>query len=247
MKKNKERSILNLNTLYLAYHLNKVVFFLFGIILILWGIVLFLNTGYPIQMDSYVVSFKSYHNFYFEQSIFFLQLIDGVLVAFLVGSELSSLDLFDPMFVPNVSRNKIIISKILANSILLVIMQIFQSLLLFLIACIVFPYYSFKFNDLALIAYIFLPQLELFLAGEFISMIFHTYFIPILIFILHIIFILLSKIEKVYPILALFIPQIQFTAEQFYLEGNLWIYLEICILFIGGMFLLFQKKDISNL
>lgn len=246
MKKDEGRGLISLAKLYLTYHMNRITLILFGIILLLWTIVLFLNTSCPIQMDTYIVSFKSYHSYYNEQSIFFLQMIDGVFVAFLVGAELSSFDYFDPMFVPNVSRNKIILAKILANSIILLLMQTFQILLFFLISVIVFPYYSFHYQNLLLIFFIFLPLFELFLVGELISMIIHSYFIPILIFVLHIMTMLLTKLEQISTTLVLFIPRIQFVAEQIYLEGNAFLYLGICILILGSIILIFQKKDISN-
>ena len=197
-------------------------------------------------MESYVLESKIYHTSFLEQSLFFLQIIDGVIVAFLVGAEISSLSLFDPMLVPSVSRIKVVLSKILANFLIILVILTFQFLLLELIGSIVFPRYSISSTDFLLILYIALPMLELLLLGELISMLLNSYFISILIFIIHILCTCLMKIEKISDFLYLFIPKIEISAGNIALKGNISIYFSVCILFILGSTLLFQKKDISN-
>ncbi|MDE6408138.1 MAG: hypothetical protein K2K50_05995, partial [Anaeroplasmataceae bacterium] len=150
----KNRNISRLIKLYLSYHMNKVTFIVFGIVLGIWTIVLLLNTGFPLEMENYVGAPRHYHMNYLEQSIFFLEIIDGVFVAFLVGAELSTLALFDPMFVPNTSRIKIILCKLLANLIILITILIFQIILLYFVGVIVFPSFVIDFADLILILYI---------------------------------------------------------------------------------------------
>ncbi|MDE7106620.1 MAG: hypothetical protein K2O22_05590, partial [Anaeroplasmataceae bacterium] len=107
------------------------------------------------------------------------------------------------------------------------------------------PNYTIQVKDLLLIGYVALPMIELLLVGEFLSILIHSYFIPILIFILHILTIFLFKIDKISQALSLFIPSIELSSERFVLKGNLFMYCGICI--ILGLFtaLLFQKKDIS--
>ncbi|MDE5855485.1 MAG: hypothetical protein K2H06_00395, partial [Anaeroplasmataceae bacterium] len=122
----KNSSITRLTRLYLSYHLNKITLIIFGIVLMIWSFVLILNTGVPLEMENYIISPSIFHMNYLEQSIFFLEIIDGVLVSFLVGLELSTLALFDPMFVPNTSRIKIIFCKLLANLIILMTLVTFQ-------------------------------------------------------------------------------------------------------------------------
>ncbi|MDE6241475.1 MAG: hypothetical protein K2M08_03515 [Anaeroplasmataceae bacterium] len=242
----KKSSIAKLTRLYLSYHLNKVTFIVFGIVLLIWSIVLLLNTGLPLEMDKYVSASAQYHLNYLEQSIFFLEIIDGVLVAFLVGAELSTLALFDPMFVPNTSRIKIIICKLLANFIILITILVFQILLLDLIGVLVFPGFVIKYTDLVLILYIALPMIELLLFGEFLAILINSYFIPILIFILHILSVMLLRIDKLQPTLSIFLPKIEFVSSRPILNGNLLIYSGICLLLGIGIAIQFQKKDISN-
>ncbi|MDE6656922.1 MAG: hypothetical protein K2J85_08015 [Anaeroplasmataceae bacterium] len=244
MRRNKDIS--RLTKLYLSYHLNKVTFILFGIVLLIWGIVLLLNAGLPLEMEKYVVAPKSYHISYLDQSIFFLEMIDGVLIAFLVGAELSTLSLFDPMFVPNTSRIKIIFCKLLANSIIFMTLLIFQILLLYFVGVIVYPSFIMELNDLLLIAYIALPMIELLLFGEFLSILINSYFIPILIFILHILSIMLFKMDKIQEKLSIFLPQVQLSGNEIILNGNIVISCGICLLLGIGIVLLFQKKDIRN-
>lgn len=244
MPKNKDIS--RLTKLYLSYHLNKMTLILLGIVLFIWGIVLVLNTGVPLEMGKYVIASKNYHINYLEQSIFFLQIIDGVLVAFLVGAELSSFSLFDPMFVPNVSRIKIILCKLLANFILLISILAFQIILLYFIGVLAFPSFIMNWKDLALIFYIALPMIELLLLGELLSILMNSYFIPILIFILHILSVILLRKEELRQNLCVYLPQIELRGNQILFNGNLLIYSGICLLLILGIILIFQKKDISN-
>ncbi|MDE5545955.1 MAG: hypothetical protein K2M84_05970 [Anaeroplasmataceae bacterium] len=242
----KNSGISRLTKLYLSYHLNKVTFIVFGIVLFIWCLVLLLNTGLPLEMDKYVTAPSQYHLNYLEQSLFFLEIIDGVLVAFLVGAELSTLALFDPMFVPNTSRIKIIICKLLANFIILMGIVIFQILLMDLIGVSIFPSFVIKYTDLLLILYFALPMIELLLFGELLAILINSYFIPILIFIIHILSVILFRVDKWKTTLSLFLPKIEFISSQPILNGNLFIYSGICIVLGLGVALLFQKKDISN-
>lgn len=244
MQKNK--NTMRLIKLYLSYHLNKLTLIIFGIVLVIWSIVLILNTGLPLEMEKYIVASKAFHLNYLEQSLFFLEIIDGVLVAFLVGAELSSLALFDPMFVPNTSRIKIILSKLVANFIILFIILFFQILMLYLIGILAFPNFIIKVYDLALILYFALPMIELLLLGEFLSILINSYFIPILIFIIHILFLILLKIENLKNILCIFLPKVEILGNEFTLHGNYIVYSGICLLLVLGIALLFQKKDICN-
>ncbi|MDE7162242.1 MAG: hypothetical protein K2N65_05750 [Anaeroplasmataceae bacterium] len=242
----KSRNLLQMVRLYLAYHLNKTALIVLGLVFFLWAIVLLINTGYPLDMENYILVPKIYHTTYLEQSIFFLEIIDGVVVAFLVGAELSSLSLFDPMLVPNVSRIKIILAKLLANLGITLGIVTFQILLLELIGLLIFPKYVIHLSDFFLIIYTLLPMLELLLLGECISIVLSTYFIPILIFIVHILCTSLKKVENISEILNLFLPKIEITATHIALIGNMSIYFSVCIGLILGIALLFQKKDISN-
>ncbi len=243
MKKIKE--LLRLIKLYLAYHMNKITFIILGIVLLIWCFVLIINANIPLEMDNYILSPNLYHNNYLEQSIFFLSIIDGVFVSFLIGIELSSISLFDPMFVPYTKRNKIVFSKIFVNFIILFIIITFQILLLFLIGVLVFPDYSINNKEFLLIFKILLPLIELLLIGEALSVIFNSYFISILIFIIHILTIIISKVEKVSNILSLIIPQIKLINGESILIFDPLIYTSLCLFLFICITLLFQKKDIS--
>ncbi len=241
----KSRSLHNLVQLYLSYHLNKVALILLGAILFLWCIVLILNSGFPIDPSAYLLEYKTYHFNYLEQSLFFLQMIDAVIVAFLIGAEMSSLDLFDPMFVPNTARIKLIFAKLLVNTILLMSILLLQVLLLEWIGVLIFPNYVVKATDLLVIFYLLFPLLELMLLGELISMILKSYFIPILIFIIQILLIILLRTDKISQILSYFIPKIGISFNEIRLIGNIPICLSICFLLVIAIALAFQKKDIS--
>lgn len=242
MKKIKE--LLRLIKLYLAYHMNKITFIILGIVLIIWCLVLIINANIPLEMDNYVISPNLYHYNYLEQSIFFLTIIDGVFVSFLIGIELSSISLFDSMFVSYTKRNKIVFSKIFVNLIILFIIITFQILLLFLIGVIVYPNYIINLKDFLLIFKLLLPLIELLLIGEVLSVILNSYFISILIFIIHILSIIISKVEKFSKILSLILPQIKLIKGESVLMYDPLIFTSLCLFLFICITLLFQKKDI---
>ncbi len=242
---NKIKELLRLIKLYLAYHMNKITFIILAVVLFIWCLVLIINANIPLEMDNYVISSNLYHNNYLEQSIFFLTIINGVFVSFLVGIELSSFSLFDPMFVAYTKRSKIVFSKIFVNFLILFIITSFQILLLFLIGVVVFPNYTFNLSDLSLIFQILLPLIELLLIGEVLSVILNSYFISILIFIIHILTVIISKVEKLGNILSLIMPQIKLNKGQSVLIFDPLIYISLCIFLFICINLIFQKKDIS--
>lgn len=241
----KSRSIFKLTRLYLTYHLNKIALIVLGLVLLIWIVVLMLNTGFPLEMEKYSLEPKQFHSFFLEQSIFFLQLIDGVVIAFLIGTEISSFSLFDPMLVPNVSRVKIIFSKLLANFIIFFLILAFQILSLELVAVIVFPKYCSSMTRFMLLLYLCFPFLELLLIGELISLILNSYFIPILIYIIHILSTILMRNDHYSKVLSIFIPQIIIQSNQVVFIGDIGIFLGIAALLILCIALLFQKKDIN--
>ena len=72
----------NLLKLYLSYYFNKVFCILLAIILVLWMGILLLNAYIPLKLDDYILNVDKYHKYYYEQSFFFLNMINGVIVAF---------------------------------------------------------------------------------------------------------------------------------------------------------------------
>ena len=229
MKKNK--SLYTLFRLYLSYHLNKTFLIIFALLLVLWCFVLILNTGYPLEEEIYSIEATSYHFNYKEQSIFFLQIIDSVLISLLIGNEIHSLALFDSMFVPNTSRIRLIIVKILVNLFILALLLIWQIFFLELIGLLIFPKFIVTIESFKLILYVLLPMIELLLLGEFISLVFNSYF--------------LLKVEAISKTLYYFIPKIIVQTKEIIIIGNIPIYLGICFLLVLASILMFQKKDIS--
>lgn len=242
----RSNSIKGLIKLYLAFHINKMVLIVFLLLLVVWSLVLVLNAGVPIDMPDYFMSPKSFHSFYFNQSLFFLQIINGVIVSFLLASELNSLNSFDPMFVSNTSRTKILCAKLFANILLLIVVVASEVLIMHLIAVIVFPEYVFSINSLVLIGYLLLILVMLILIGELICMINNSFFTPIIIFILNIFQIIFFQSGTYNDIVTLIIPKIYFKDVCFpVLDGNIITISSVLILLFTVLCLIFQKKDIS--
>lgn len=242
MKKN---NYIQLIRLYLSFHLNKVVFLLFGIVLVLWIIVLIINTGYPFEMMDYLAAPISFHQYYFSQSIFFMEIINGAIISFLVGAELNSVSLFDAMFVANMKRRKIVFAKLTANLILIGWIVLYEVLIMFLVGVISFSNFKIELNYLLLLPYALLPLIELLLLGECISLLFNSYFIPILIFIVDLICIILIHQTDSITILSNYLPVIAIKESQFGLQWNAVLYSAICMVLLLGILLIFQRKDIN--
>lgn len=215
--------------------------------LILWSVVLFLNAGIPLEMEDYLRNYKMYHFNYFDQSLYVLQILDAFIISFLIGTEVHSFSTYDSMFVANVNRLKVIIAKLISNFLLFIGIQTFQILLLYLIPTIFYPNYLFEIKALMLILYFPISFLILFIAGELILVLFHSYFVSILIFILYLVIFISKKIENISKIVVTFIPNVTYEGENIYqLQGNLLITLSLSLLLVIGIFLLFQKKDLKN-
>ncbi len=242
MKKNNDSQLIRL---YLSFHLNKVVFLLFGIVLILWIMVLIINTGYPFELKDYLAAPTSFHQHYFSQSIFFMEIINGAIVSFLVGAELNSISLFDAMFVANMKRRKIVFAKLTANLILIGWIVLYEVLIMFLVGVIAFSNFKLELNYLLLLPYALLPLIELLLLGECISLLFNSYFIPILIFIVDLICIILIHQTDSITILSNYLPVIAIKEAQFDLQWNISLYSAICMVLLLGILLIFQRKDIN--
>ncbi len=242
MKKN---SCSKLISLYLSFHLNKVVLLLFGIVLILWIMVLIVNTGYPFTMKDYLAAPTAFHQYYLSQSIFFMEIINGAIVSFLVGAELNSISLFDAMFVANMKRRKIVFAKLTANLILIGWIVLYEVLIMLLVGVIIFSNFKLDLNYLLLLPYALLPLIELLLLGECISLLFNSYFIPILIFIVDLICIILIHQTKSIGVLSNYLPVIAIKEAQISLEWNISLYSAICLVLLLGILLIFQRKDIN--
>ena len=88
----------------------------------------------------------------------------------------------------------------------------------------------------------------LLVVGELITLILANYFIPVLIFIIHLVFIILMQNDDVYEIGKMFIPQINFIdVIKPVLDGNIILYFGVISLFVMLIFIVYQKKDIKEL
>ena len=232
--------------LYLSYHFNKVFCILLGFIFILWIGILLLNANVPLQIDDYILNVDRYHKYYYDQSFFFLNMINGVVVAFLVGIEVTTESKFDTLFVSYISRPKIVLTRILSNFILLTFIVTYEIILMNVVGTFIFPNFTYDIRELLLIPYSLIPLVMLLVVGELITLVLSNYFIPVLIFILHLAFIILMQNENIYEYGKMIVPQINFIdVIHPILDGNMLLYFGILGVLIMLIFLIYQKKDIK--
>nr|MDE5714977.1 hypothetical protein [Anaeroplasmataceae bacterium] len=212
MKKN---NVCCLVRLYLSFHINKVLCIIFFISMIIWIIILLLSSGMPISSIDYLSSSTIYHLQYFEDSLFFMQLINSAFISFLIGSEASGISSFDSMFVSTMERKKIVIAKLLSNMFLLITLILLEVIGLYTLAVVIYPSYIFHLSNLDIILFQLLLFFEFILLGEFLSVLMNSYFISFILFIFQILILLLGKLEKIQKVLVYFFPKIVLETNQF--------------------------------
>lgn len=244
MKKNKPAML----KLYLSYHLNKSFFIMLGIVLILWIIILVSNSGYPYNLEDYLNTFPTYHQFYYQESFSYLSIINGVLVSFIVGSEVRTEEKFDPLFVSFVSRRKIITSRLIANIILILFVITCEVICLNGIGLILYPELNFELEYFLLIPYSLIYLVLLMLIGEIFVKIFNSYFVSVVVFFIHMTSQILFRNIDLKDKIINFIPQPSINDKLIpIIEGNLIIYIVMLAVIYMIVLLLYQKKDIKTL
>lgn len=242
----KRNETLRLVKLYLSFHLNKMFCIILGLVIFIWMAVLVLNSNIPFTKEEYFTSYIMFHEHYLTQSLFFMQIINSAILAFLIGAEMNSFALFDPMFVVQTKRSKIVFAKLLSNLLLLLGLVIYECLTLILIGYIVFPKWNFTFSLFSLIPYEMVSLMQFLFLGEMIALIFSSYFIPILIFIINFAVLILLQNSKDISKISYYLVAIEIKNNEPILMWNAYIYSAINIVLFMGILLLFQRKDISN-
>lgn len=243
MKEKRRKS--SLIMLYLSFHLNKVFCIIFVLIFIIWSMILLLNTGFPLSQIEYLKNFDAIHQYYFEQSLFFLQILNGVIVGFLIGLDGTTSTGFDQAFVCYTSRPKVLFSKMVSKIILLLLILSLEVILLYMFGTIFFSLYSFQLKNLILILYLFLPLFELILLGGLIRIFLNSNFISILIFIIHLILSILGTDKNLQKSISAIYPQIHlYNFIGMELLWNPLLYCCGCFVLIVFVLLLYQKKDL---
>lgn len=242
----KRKGKTKLVSLYLAYHLNKSFIIVISVILISLLVIFLINLGLPINQLDYFENKNYMHVNYLEQSIYILYILNSVIVSSLIGNEISSISLYDPMFVSNIKRSKIINSKIVTNMIIITIIVCFETLFLLFIGVFFYPDFIVCLNDYKIIFFLLLYFFELLLIGEIFALIINNYFVTILIFSVSFIFNLMSEIENTKMYIYKIIPFINVSSIKNYtLSGDFFIYILVNIVLFMLIQVIYQKKDIK--
>lgn len=233
--------------LYLAYHLNKTFIILLIVIAIFLLCVIIINLGLPINKIDYDNNYLKYHINYIRETIYVINLLNSVIISFLISNELNSISTFDPMFVSNIKRNKILFSKIITNMILCLIIIFFEIILVYLFGVLFYPKFIIKKTIFFLIIYQILYCIELILIGEILIIIFNNNFISILIFLISMIVFILSEISNTKDYISLGIPILTIEdKENYFVNWNPIFYIGINLSIYLLLSILYQKKDINN-
>ena len=159
MRRKEGRKWMNLISLYLNYVFQKstVIIFFVSILFMILAFIIIINPNF--DMDLYKINPESFHEKYFMQSLFVLSIFNGILVTTISIIYMLQSNSFDALFLSYTKRSMLCISKIIASSILFLLLSIFEFVLLYGLPLILYP--SFKMDGKALltVAYIFSAML----------------------------------------------------------------------------------------
>ena len=107
MKRKKECSIIDLSTLYLSYIFNKItlIIFLVAIIFIVLALLFLANPN--LDLEEYILNPSSFHQNYFVQSLFILEIFNGIIIQTLVILLSIQSNSFDALFIGRMKRIRI--------------------------------------------------------------------------------------------------------------------------------------------
>ncbi len=235
----------NLLVLYLNFYCNKVFGILLFVFLFFWIGILLVNANITVPKEYYYIYESDFHQYYCEQSMFFLMILNGVIASFLVGFDFQGKYRFDLMFFPFVSRGKLWFHKWCSKGILLLAITSYEVILFYLVGEVIFRNFPFGITSVLLIFEVFLPLLGILLIGECLKMFVESFLVPILLFFFHFAMLVLSQ---QYPeIICSFWPcRIVFDSVlNFSFCGHVWIFLGICGMLGLANLLIYQKKDLT--
>lgn len=231
--------------LYLCFYFSKRTFFLLFFLFLLWALIAFLNTGFPYPKSDYIHSPDDFHQTYLKESLFYLKIIDGGVVCFLLGRDRKKEEAFDSMFLTQTTRGQILFAKLSAKCGFLFLLLAYEGLILLGIGLLCYPKWLPGISFFQTGYYLFCYLLEFLLLGHILSLFFDHSFLPIFCFFLYFVLLILSEHESVKEILSVFLPI--FTSEEHEKTIGLSkriIHWTVCLDLWLISWSVFQKKEI---
>ena len=220
-KEEKRKNLKSLFSLYGSFILNFKTIIAIIISLIILACALY----YLSRIDdskNYMENPLIYHQSYFNLAILIINLLNGVLIAFLVMNiSINSLS-FDILFIPYIKREKISIIKLLTIFIILFILLTMEFIIISLIALIQFKCYKIDFNFVLSFYYSFISLIFETLISIALTEIFNVIITPLFVlFIFLIIRVLMNNYNKIKDLFYDYIPYLIYNSKENVFEfGN---------------------------
>ena len=247
MEKKKNYKITSLISLYLNYIFQKTTLIVLGISLLLMITILVIIANPSLSDADYLLGYKDIHNSYFEQALFVIQVFNSVIVTTVVITIIINSISFDSLFVSYVPRYVICIAKIFAITIIILAINLFEVMVIYLIPLLKYDLYKPNISDLTLILYLFLTTFFELMLEVSLSTLIPIIFVPMSFwFIIIVMKSIMHSMNKVKNIISAFIPVIETSGSTFstngILVGIIWI---IVLAFM--YFSIYNVKDLKNI
>ncbi len=247
MEKKKNYRMTSLVSLYLNYIFQKTTLIILLISLLLMVTILIIIANPSLSQTDYLMGYKDIHNSYFEQALFVIQVFNSIIVTTVVITVIINSISFDSLFVSYVPRYVICIAKILAITIIIFGITLFEVAIVYLVPLLKYDLYKTNIGDLKLILYLLLTTFFELMVEICVSTIIPVIFVPMsFLFVFVILKSLMHSMNKFKNIISSFIPVIE-TSNSIYSLSGLLVGI-IWILILSFMyFSIYNVKDLKNI
>ena len=245
-KEEKRNNLKALFNLYLNYILNKKTLIAILLSLIFLSTILFFISRIE-DVTDYLINPLRYHQSYFNLALLIINMLNGIIIAFLVlNLSINSLS-FDVLFIPYVKRMKLSIIKLIVIFVILFILLTFEFSIIMLIALINFKNYKIT-NELTLSFYYnYISLIFEALVSIGLTEIFNIIITPLfIVFAFMVIRILMNNFNNIKDILFDYIPYLIYNSKKNIFEfGNSLISIALIVAMIILYVEIYSIKDIK--
>ena len=245
MKKEKSSNLISLIRLYLGYLFQKATIIIFSISLILMFLIILYISNIDLDMNIYLQSYDDIHFNYFSQSFFIIQLFNSIIVATITISLTINSTTFDTLFISHTSRIRICVSKILCSSIVLLLLNFYEIIIIMVIPLIRYPMFRLTSDMYLSFIYLFLSTVVETIISFLISTALPYIFVPMIFMFVFIVIKLLSNNFSAFrDIISNVLPMVSISYKKIYCDAiglaPVWI-----ILFMLLYISIYCIKDIK--
>ena len=220
MKKEKNSNLIDLTRLYLGFLFQKATIIIFSISLLLIFLIILYISNIDLDMNVYLQSYTDIHLTYFTQSFFIIQLFNSIIIATITISLTINSTTFDTLFISHTSRIRICVSKILATSLVLFLLSLYEILIIMVIPLIRYPMFKITSSMYLSIIFLFLSTVVETILSFLISTALPYIFIPMIYMFISIVIKLLANNHTDFKdVIGKVIPMVSISYKNIYCDA----------------------------